>query len=106
MLNSEVSINTLLERQRFYQRCQQNDELLEDYVRAVVDLASTCGFEECTGMLVRDRVLFGLCNEHVKSEIVSSGGNPSIDDIKQICVAITLFEPEGTSHILYFDSLC
>lgn len=78
--------NIIYERYCFFQRCQQSQENLNEYVNDVISLAKTCEFNEYAEPFIRDRVIFGLSNESVKKEIIRKGGNPSLDDTVKLCM--------------------
>lgn len=79
--------NLLYERYRFFERCQNSEELLSDYVEAVSRLAKTCAFDGLEESLVRDRVIFGLNDTQLKNEIIERGGDPSLGEAIDLCNA-------------------
>lgn len=86
-IKADNSVNILNERYRFHQRSQRSEELLHEYVQDIIKLAAVCNFQEFTDQLVRDRILFGICDETVKLQIISDGGSPNVGDIIRICDA-------------------
>lgn len=81
-----VETNIIYERYCFFQRCQQSQENLNEYVNDVISLARTCEFNEYSETFIRDRVIFGLSNESVKKEIIRKGGNPTLMDTVKLCI--------------------
>lgn len=78
--------NTLEERFNFYRRCQQAQETLTHFIADVRRLAKTCEFHpQEEEFLIRDRVLFGLKNKSVQSQIIKIGGNPSLEIAMAFC---------------------
>lgn len=78
--------NIIYERYCFFQRCQQSQENLNEYVNDVISLAKSCEFNEYSEPFIRDRVIFGLFNETIKKEIIQRGGNPSLNDTVELCM--------------------
>lgn len=64
--------NELVERYRFYNRFQGEDESLEKYVNDVRQLATTCGFQD-PDLMARDRIIYGLKNEKLRDKIIFDG---------------------------------
>jgi hypothetical protein len=84
--NSAEEKNIIYERYCFFQRCQQSQENLYEYVNDVISLAKSCEFNQYSEPFIRDRVIFGLFNETIKTEIIQKGGNPSLNDTVKLCV--------------------
>ena len=52
--------NVIFERARFNQRCQEENESIEAYVRALFEFAEHCDFENRKEDFIRDRLVIGL----------------------------------------------
>ena len=61
-----------IERLKFYQRNQKEDEVADDFITDVRKLSLTCEFGEFKDQAVRDRVVFGLKDQKVKEKIIFS----------------------------------
>lgn len=61
--------NILHERARFYGRHQNVGETVEQFVRALHDLASTCDFKDNEEEAVRDRLVIGLLDKEVSQKL-------------------------------------
>lgn len=64
--------NILVERFRFFNRIQGEDESLEKYINDVRELATTCDFHD-PDLMSRDKIIFGLKNEKLRDKIMFDG---------------------------------
>ena len=93
-----TGINYLRERYQFYNRRPKVNESIDKFAEAVQQLAESCGFGESEEWIVRDYVLFALNDKKITLEIVEQGGNPSIQDVIEMCKAIMQDTNADTQH--------
>lgn len=74
-------MNILRKRYEFHQRQQQPHEAIEDFASEIRRLASFCEYETLEETLIRDHVLFGLCDNNITLEIIENGGDPTLFDV-------------------------
>lgn len=86
--------NVLQERYTFFQRCQLANENFYQFLEDVQHLASSCRFYDLEESLVRDRIVFGVNNTEIREQLLNDGGDPSLDDIIQICTEIKCADTE------------
>lgn len=84
----ETEVNILLERYHFHHRKQKTNETLEEFPDEVCRLAESCEFGDQKEWLVRDHVLFGLEDKQICLEIVAQGGDPSIQEVIELCESV------------------
>lgn len=78
--------NILLERYEFYQRCQKSEENFYTFLENIQNLAENCEFHgEEKDLLIRDRFVCGLNDKDLQSSIISTGGNPSVEKVINLC---------------------
>lgn len=78
--------NLILERFEFYQRCQRSEESFYTFLDDIRVLAENCEFHgEEKELLIRDRFVCGLNDKNLQSTIITSGGNPSVDKVLELC---------------------
>lgn len=78
--------NIISQRYNFYQRCQESEETLYAFLENIRYLAELCDFHvEEREFLIRDRLVCGLIDSNLKSKIIDNGGNPSIEQVFEIC---------------------
>ena len=62
--------NETVERYKFFTRHQRKDELFESYSTDLRVLASTCNFGELEDSLMRDMIIIGLNDSHLRERIL------------------------------------
>lgn len=97
------SKNVLRERYAFFQRCQTASENFYQFLGDVQHLAKSCNFFDLEESLIRDRIVFGVNNAEIREQLLNDGGDPSLDDIIQICSKAKRVnrEREDVSSTLY-----
>lgn len=82
-------MNILQERYEFHHRQQEQNETLEDFVESIRQLATSCQFRSEEKSLIRDHVLFGLSDKNISMQIIQNGGDPSLSEVIEICLALS-----------------
>lgn len=77
--------NLLYERYRFFERCQKSHETIIEYAEEIQRLAKCCAFDVLEQSLIRDRVIFGIKDKKMKSQIIKKGGDPTLDETIVLC---------------------
>lgn len=75
----------LLERYNFHKRQQRLNETVEDFANEISQLATHCLFDNQEQYLIRDHVVFGLRDKTISMSIIEKGGNPSLEEVIDIC---------------------
>lgn len=71
-------MNILRQRYELHQRQQRPHEGIEEFASEIRRLASFCQYKAFEETLIRDHVLFGLCDKSITLEIIENGGDPSL----------------------------
>ena len=61
----------IAERFRFYNRCQKSGETVAQYAAELRRLADNCNFGDFLDQALRDKLVCGLTNEHVKKRLLT-----------------------------------
>lgn len=86
ILQDPLEKNIILERYEFHRRCQRSEETFYTFLQNVQNLAESCEFHaDERDFLIRDRFVCGLNDKDIISAIIANGGNPSIDEVLEIC---------------------
>ena len=67
-----LSKNETVERFRFNTRKQETGETIETYITELKTLASTCNFGETADSLIRDRIVCGKADTHLRERILTT----------------------------------
>lgn len=62
--------NTIYERYRFFSRNQESGESIDKYVTVLRNMADNCEFEGLKESLIRDRIVYGVTDTHVKERLL------------------------------------
>ena len=62
--------NETVERFRFNTRKQETGETIETYITELKTLASTCNFGEVADSLIRDRIVCGIADTHLRERLL------------------------------------
>lgn len=62
--------NETYERYVFFKREQAPTESLDNYITALMKLASTCGFGDLRESLVRDRLILGVTDDKIREKLL------------------------------------
>ena len=61
--------NTIFEKANFHKRNQRADETVEEYVRALYELAEKCDFENKRDEQMRDRIVIGIQDASISQDL-------------------------------------
>lgn len=78
-------MDIIVERHRFYERSQRNNETFLQFQKDVRQLAKSCDFDAQEEWIVRDRLVFGMKDVDLCKKILQNGGNPTLQFIIAIC---------------------
>lgn len=62
--------NVTVERYNFFTRIQKSHESLDDYLTILNNLSSTCDFKELKESLIKDMLVIGIRNTHIKERLL------------------------------------
>lgn len=62
--------NETIERYHFFTRSQGQDESLDKYLTELRTLVATCNFGVITDSLIRDRIVCGTCDPHLRERLL------------------------------------
>ena len=62
--------NETFERHKFFIRMQNNDETIDHFVNDLRTLSQTCNFGPLADLLIRDRLICGILNEHLRKRML------------------------------------
>ena len=62
--------NTLFKRFKFWNRSQQEGETVDQFVTELKRMIKNCEYTESTDAMVRDRLVFGIRDEKVQSQLL------------------------------------
>ena len=62
--------NVVYERFRFWSRDQNRDEHVDNWVKDLRTIAVDCEFEEQEDLMIRDKLVFGICDTRVKERML------------------------------------
>ncbi|BES89755.1 unnamed protein product [Nesidiocoris tenuis] len=65
-------VNVIYERFVFGTAFQEENETIDAYVSRLRTLASTCGYKELEGEMIRDRLVIGIGSYHTKKQLISN----------------------------------
>lgn len=79
------SSNVFRERICFFRQMQKSDETLFDYLDKIRRLAKRCEFESQEEWILRDQLVLGLRDEILQRRVMAMDGNPTLDQITNVC---------------------
>ena len=62
--------NKIFERYNFFTRNQDKGKLLDAYITTLLKLSETCAFGDLRESLVRDRLVYGIRDDHVRVKLL------------------------------------
>jgi hypothetical protein len=62
--------NEIFERYNFFKRNQDKGESLDAYITTLLKLSETCAFGDLRESLVRDRLVYGIRDDHVREKLL------------------------------------
>ena len=62
--------NVVYERYRFWSRDQSRDEHVDNWVKDLRTIAVDCEFKEQEDLMIRDKLVFGICDARVKERML------------------------------------
>lgn len=71
----------IFERAKFYKRDQQPGETVEQYVRALNEIARKCDFGEKRSEQMRDKIVVGILDQHVSKEMQKMDAAQLTEDV-------------------------
>ncbi|XP_035679930.1 uncharacterized protein K02A2.6-like [Branchiostoma floridae] len=71
--------NQVLARYRFHNRTQGPNEPVEQFIRALINLAKDCNFKD-TNEMVLDRLVFGTNSNEVRKKLIGKGSELKLDE--------------------------
>lgn len=78
----KVRKNVIYERARFNQRCQRDDENMEQFIASLYSLADRCEFEDLRDSMIRDRIVVGI-RDKTLSESLQMDSKLTLEDAKR-----------------------
>ena len=81
-------VNVVMERHKFFKRCQAQDESIVNYVAVLRGLTKFCEFGNLTDSLIRDQIV--CCTNNVKIQEKLLIKNPSLTEAIEIAKGIEL----------------
>ncbi|XP_069619116.1 uncharacterized protein [Ranitomeya imitator] len=81
--------NETVERYKFFTRHQEDGENVDRYLTELRRLAETCGFGEIRDSLIKDRMVCGIKDSHLKERLLREEGM-TLEKCMQICRAAEL----------------
>lgn len=75
----------ILNRVEFYNRYQNQEESLLDYLIDIYKLSRCCEFNEDADFLIRDRFVIGMNNQQLQEAIFALDGNPTLEEVMHLC---------------------
>ena len=73
----QVRKNVIFERACFNRRVQKREESVEQYIAALHRLADTCNYGDLTEDLIRDRLVVGIRDTKLSSQLAALNGSQS-----------------------------
>ncbi|XP_035679527.1 uncharacterized protein LOC118417883 [Branchiostoma floridae] len=71
--------NQVLARYKFHNRTQGANEPVEQFIRALINLAKDCNFKD-TNEMVLDRLVFGTNSNEVRKKLIGKGSELKLDE--------------------------
>ena len=62
--------NTIYERYLFFSRGQESGESIDKYATVLRNMADNCEFQDLKNSLIRDRIVFGVTDNHVRERLL------------------------------------
>ena len=66
----EPQKNTIYERYLFFSRGQERGESIDKYATVLSNMADNCEFQDLRDSLIRDRIVFGVTDNHVRERLL------------------------------------
>lgn len=87
--------NVTVERYNFFTRMQRQDETLEEYLTVLTNLSTACKFETLQDSLIKDMLVIGIQNTHIKERLLQEE-NLTVENAMKIAKSLELSQERST----------